>query len=343
MDEKANSFMSFLNDPSQVIKSTKFSIATASIQFSALIIFAIIGASITFRFESFRDLLDLDYWITVVIMLVEQLYAYNIGYELGKSMMTNANEELRTTNEQINTLIEGKFDGDKELVAPLKRDSAYIDKACEILSNEDKVNLVTKRMKEIIKIFEAEYDLQNTIQKRLVARFLIFPYIIKIGNKKKRFWRRETFLTYCKTQIDNGNEMLDNKDAILAVPDKNIANYQKLEYANLLSSQNEIVNENVSRYHQRSEKVEKAKMAGRKALIKLGTASIGGMFVFGAIAGDQTLGKIIWMIVIMLIQLGNGFKFGSDNVIKIKLYNAMNRLKALQDIRQLLPQLKQEG
>ena len=335
----SNSFMSFLNDPSQIIKSTKFSLATAGIQFIGLTFFAIIGASISFRFTSFRDLLDLNYWITVVVLLVEQLYAYNIGYNLGRSMMMNANTELETTNIQIKAIIEGAKRPDGTTIEALKKDSAYIEQAIEVLSNEDKINLVTKRMKEIIKIFESKLDYFKVVNKK---RWL-FPRKIKIGKRAKRFWKRETLIIYCELQISNGKKMLGNEEIILSVPDKNIAGYQRLEYANLMSTQEEIVQGSVSRYHQRSESKERAKKAGTKALKKFAMASIGGSIIFGALGGSQALGMIIYTIFLMLVQVAGGFKFGNDTVIKVILYNAVNRLKALQDIRKILPKIKQEN
>ena len=335
-NKQSNSFMTFLNDPSQVIKSTKFSMATAGIQFIGLTFFAIIGASISFRFESFRDLADLNYWITVVVLLVEQLYAYNIGYGLGRALQLNANEELDKTNKQITAIIEGAKREDGTEIEALKKDSAYIEEAIEILSNEDKVNLVTKRMKEIIKIFESKLDYFKTLN----TKGWLFPRKIKIGSRAKHFWKRATLIKYCELQIKNGKEMLDNEEAILAVPDKNIAGYQRLEYANIMSSQDEIVQGSVSRYHQRSENKERAKKAGTKALKKFGMSAIGGSIVFGALAGSQALGMIIYTIFLMIVQVASGFKFGSDTVIKVILYNATNRLKALQDIRKLLPTIK---
>lgn len=333
----SNQFMTFLNDPSQVIKSTKFSMATAATQFIGLTFFAIIGASISFRFESFNDLLDLNYWITVVVLLVEQLYAHNIGYDLGRSMAMNANEELKIANTQMTAIIEGvKPEEGKERVS-LKKDSAYVESAIEVLTNEDKVNLVTKRMKEIIKIFESKLDYYKSLNNK---RWL-FPRYVKIKKRcNKLFWNRSKLVKYCELQIANGKDMLDHEDAILAVPDKNIVGYQRLEYANLMSSQSDIVSGSVSRYHQRSESAEKAKMAGRKALKKFAMASIGGSIVFGALGGSQAWGMIIYTVFLMLIQLASGFKFGSDNVVKIILYNATNRLKALQDIRKILPDIK---
>jgi len=337
-DKKSNSFMSFLNDPSQIIKSTKFSIATAGVQFIGLLFFAIIGASISFRFQSFRDLLDTNYWITVVVLLAEQLYAYTIGYNLGKSMMINANAELQTINTQIKAIVEGAERTDGTRIESLKKDSAYIEQAIEQLSNDDKINLVTKRMKEIIKIFESKLDYYKSLNKK----DWFFPRRIKIGSRAKCFWKCSTLIKYCELNVANGKDMLGDTDIILAVPDKNIAGYQRLEYANLMSSQEEIVQGSVSRYHQRSESKERAKKAGAKAFKKFAMASIGGSIVFGALGGSQALGMIIYTIFLMLVQIASGFKFGTDTVVKIILYNAVNRLKALQDIRKILPDIKKQ-
>lgn len=336
-DNKSKAFMKFLSDPSEIINSTKFSIATASAQFFGLIVFAIIGASISMRFQGFSDLLNPDYWITVVVMFAEQLYAYNIGYGLGRALMLNANEELAKTNAQIKAIVEGaKDEQGNELIAPLKRDSAYIDQACQELSDADKIELVSRRMREIIKTFESELEFYKALKKKS----WFWPKRIKIGRKRVFFWRRATAIAYCEKQVTQGTAMLQEKESILAVPDKNVAGFQRLEYANLLSSQQEIVIESVSKYHQRSEEKAKAKMAGKKAITKFIMASIGGSILFGALVGSQAWGMVVYTIFLMIVQVANGFKFGSDNVVSIVLYNALNRLKALQDIRKILPDIK---
>jgi hypothetical protein len=334
-NENTNQFMNFLNNPSEIINSTKFNIFSAAGQFFALIIFAVIGASITFRFENFRDIWNLDYWISVIVLLVEQLYAYQIGYDLGKSMSINANRELKTNNEQIEALIEGVYDNDTEVIRALKKDSAYIDLALNELMDEEKINLVKTRMKEIIEIFKSKLDYFESLDKQ---KFL-FPKKVAISKKqKKRFWRRATAISYCKLQISNGNKMLKDDESILAVPDNNVPGFQRLTYADIVSSQNEKVEGNVSKYYQRSEMQIKAKMFGKKALIKLGLSMIGPAILFGALFENG--GAVVYSIFVLVLQFASGFKFGSTMVINVILRNTVNRLKAIKDIQLKIPEIK---
>ena len=342
LEAKSNQFMNFMNDPSQVFNSTKFNVATAATQFFALMFFAIIGASISFRFETFRDILDLNYWITVIVLLVEQLYAYNIGYSLGRSMMINANKELKTTNDQIEMLVEGVYDEktNEEIVRPLKKDSSYVEPALDVLMNKSKIELVKKRMKEIIEIFNSKLDYFESLNNK---RFW-FPKRVRVAKHKgKWFWKRSSAMFYCANQINYGKKMLKDEETILAVPDRNVAGFQRLAYVDVISSQSESGNFGVSQYYQRSEAKAKAKAFGRKAIIKLGMALMGSSIFFGAMAGSQTLGMIVYSLFILIIMFASGFKFGSDIVISVILYNAVNRLKAIKDIQRQIPILIKEN
>ena len=334
----------FFENPVDVLKSPKFGIFSASAQFIALIVFAIVGAGIQFRFETFRDLLNLDYWVTVVVMLGEQLYAFNIGYDLGRTLMMSSNKELIKAEEQIEGIVEGVAiyddnDNFKEWkLEPMKKDTTYIDKACEVLTTEDKLHLITTNTKELIKMLEskvAEY-------KSYKHTTWIFAKKLVINRKnKKRFHKKATAITFCESQITYGKNLIDDKDSMLAIPDTNVAGYHRIEYSNVISAQSDNANIRVSKYHQRSEKAAKAKMAGSRALKKLALATIGGSFLFG-MAADGKIGTIVYMVGIMLWQVFSGFKFGGNNVINIILYNTVNRLKALQDIRRILPDIKKQ-
>ena len=339
-DNKANSFMDFFNDPSKAMKSTKFSVASATVQFIGLLFFAVVGASISFKFTTFRDLLDLNYWITIVVLLIEQLYAYNIGYDLGRAMMVNSNEELKRTNTQINALVEGVYDEQtqEELIRGIKKDSTIAQQAINELTREDKIELVKTRMNEIINIFASKLELFRSYEKER----WFFPKKIVLGKgQRKYFWSKKRAMTYCERQIDYGKQMITDEEAIVSIPDLNVRDYTKLEYANLISTQDDIKGTNVSRYHQRSEIKERAKENGKRALKKIVMASIGGSIVFGAFGGDQALGMIVYTLFLLTIQVAGGVKSGGSNVSKILLYNAVNRLKALKDTQARISDIKQ--
>jgi hypothetical protein len=336
---ESNQFMNFLNDPSQIVKTNGFSIGTASAQFIALILFAIVGASIQFRFENIRDIWNLDYWISVIVLLVEQLYAYNIGYDLGKSLSLNANNELKTTNEQIEDLIEGVYDEktNAEIIKPLKRDSSYIEPALEVLMNEEKVRLVQKRMKEIIGLFDSKLDYFLALKKK---RFFFPKKIVIAKHKVKWFWKRSSAIDYCNMQIANGKRMLNDKEVILAVPDNNVAGFQRYTYADIISSQNEKLKENVSKYYQKNEGVIRTKMYGKKAITKILMSMIGPAILFGALFENS--GMVAYSIFLLAIQLANGFKFGANMVISVVLYNAVNRLQAIRDLPKVIASIKSQ-
>jgi hypothetical protein len=250
-------------------------------------------------------------------------------------MSINANRELKTNNEQIEALIEGVYDNDTEVIRALKKDSAYIDLALNELMDEEKINLVKTRMKEIIEIFKSKLDYFESLDKQ---KFL-FPKKVAISKKqKKRFWRRATAISYCKLQISNGNKMLKDDESILAVPDNNVPGFQRLTYADIVSSQNEKVEGNVSKYYQRSEMQIKAKMFGKKALIKLGLSMIGPAILFGALFENG--GAVVYSIFVLVLQFASGFKFGSTMVINVILRNTVNRLKAIKDIQLKIPEIK---
>ena len=339
LEAKSNQFMNFMNDPNQVFNSTKFNVATATTQFFALMFFAIIGASISFRMTSFRDVLDLNYWISVIVLLIEQLYAYNIGYDLGRSLGLSANEELKTTNEQTKALVEGVYQNDEEIIRALKKDSSYIEPALDVIMDNEKISLVKKRMKEIIGIFDSKLDYVKSIQKK----YFWIPLKVKVAkHKAKYFWRRKSALYYCQTQIELGNQMLNDRESILAVPDRNVKGFQRLTYADVMSSQNEKLNIDSSRYYQRNEKSIKTKVFGKKALAKFALAATGSSILFGAMGGSQAFGMIIYSSFLLVIQFASGFKFGSGIVITVILYNAVNRLQACKDIQKQIPILIKE-
>ncbi len=337
-DKKTNSnrFMrDWITNPKEIINTTAFAIGSSAIQFFALLFFAVIGASISFKFENLVDVLNYDYWVSVVVLMIEQLYSYNIGYDLGRTMTINGNKELNTIKEQIEALVEGVYENDKEIVRALKKDSAYIDNILDELMNEEKIRLVKNRMKEIIQIFKSHLDYYKSLKKK---KYFLPKKIVISKRQKKRFWNIEKAILYCETQIENGQEMLDNDNVILAVPDKNVKGFQRITYADIISTQNEKIANETSKYYQESETQVKAKNYGKKAITKIGLSMIGPAILFGALFGDA--GAVIYSIFVLVLNLMGGFKFGSQMVINVILRNAVNRLKAIKDIQARLP--KQE-
>jgi hypothetical protein len=161
-----------------------------------------------------------------------------------------------------------------------------------------------------------------------------------VGKKKKRFFKKTSAINYCERQINDGKKMLNNKDAILAVPDANVKGFNRFKYADLVSNQESGVKGRTSKYHQKNETEVKTKMFGKKALINIAMAMIGPAILFGATGGDQATGMIIYSIFLLFVQLGNGFKTGSTSVVNVVLYNAVNRLKAIQDVRHQIPEVR---
>jgi len=338
---ESNAFMDFLNDPSQVVRSTGFTVGTASLKFVAMMVFAVIGTTVGgVRFDNIRDVILLSFWIPVAVLMAEQFYAQSIGYDLGKSLMSSANKPLRDANTMSETLILGEYETEsgKEIIRPLNKDSQYVNIAIDRINKEDKVLLVRKRMEELIGIFDTKLAVFESLKKK---RYL-FPRRMKIAKKKnKLFWKKASAVAFCQAQITYGTTMLKDDKAILAVPDDNVKGYTVLSWEDLTSNQDEFKSGNESRHNMRSEKDARVKGATKKAITKLVSSMIGPTILWGALA-DVDFGYIAFTIFMMIIQVGMGFKEAHTNVQQIVVINASRRLQALKAIKATIPEIKKE-
>ena len=90
-------------------------------------------------------------------------------------------------------------------------------------------------MNDIVLYFESKLDYFKTLEKG----FSLNPIRLKLAILKNIFWKTSTAIAYCELQIKNGNKMLDNEKAILAVPDANVSGFTRHNYSDLVSSQDE--------------------------------------------------------------------------------------------------------
>lgn len=334
-------FMNFINDPSEVINTTGFRIASAAIKFTGMIIFAVVGTTISgLKFSNLRDVLQISFWISFIVLLAEQMYASSIGFDLGRFLFFKANKKAQEALDTSEDYIDGIVDDEgKVILKGIIYDQKEAIQAIDEINKEDKMALIKNRMEELIGIFESKRSLYQVKKKN----FWVIPKIMKITKKKfKIFFRKKTAVEYCERQINYGEKMIQNERAIMQVPNKNVQNYTELTYEDLISNSEEFSQTTESRHHMRSEKKRKKQNQVKKTLFKLAASLAGPVILWGAL-NDVEAGYIVYTIFMMFIQFLMGIKESKDIVDNILVINETRRTKALKTIHSKIPEIKKKN
>lgn len=332
-------FMNFLNNPSEVVNTTGFRIASAAIKFTGMIIFAVVGTTISgFKFSNLRDALEIAFWISFAVLLAEQIYAASIGFDLGRFLFFKANKKAQEALETSEDYIEGIVDDEgKVILKGIVYDQTEAIQAIDEINKEDKIALIKKRMEELIGIFESKRSLYESNKKN----FWLIPKAMRITKKKfKLFFRKKTAVEYCEKQIGYGEKMLENERAILQVPNKNVQNFTELTYEDLVSNSEEFSQATESRHHMRSEKKRKQKNQVKKAFFKLASSLLGPAILWGTLK-DVEGSYIAYTVFMMFIQFLMGVKESKDIVDNILVINETRRAKAIKTIHSKIPKIKE--
>jgi hypothetical protein len=340
------SFTDYINNPKDIIESKVFNFTVISFKILFLLIISSVGMMMTgFQINTFDDLLDWAYWLAVGVALFEQLYANDAAYKYGLFFFSNASDDLTKAEEKSNMLINGAYDeygnvikgtDNKPKINQINKPSNI--EAAEIavkrLSEKDKIDHVTKQVNELIGYFEnvkVKLELKN--KKR---------YFFPIRIKKKLFWKKDKAINYCEQKIKEGQVYLDEPEMILNIPSKNIKGYNDLDLDDLITNQEEpISNGQESRFYIRNRKKARAKSVGKKFIKKV-LFSMLGLGIAWGVFSDINWKQVLYLIALVLIQLGYGLNEARVHVKKYVIVNARRRYNAIQAIYDMIPSINKE-
>jgi len=341
-------FMDYVNNPKYIVDSKAFNITSYFAKIVIMMVLAFVGITISgFQYNTFEDILSIAYWLTVGVTLIEQLWANDASYQFFLYFFKEANNDVKIADEKASMIIYGAYSEDgaelkdekgQPLITPITKTSEvkYADKAVTIINEEDKLEHVTKQINSLIGFFQNKLEYFKLSKKK---RYL-FPRIIKI---KKfvgiPFWSKKASMKFCEQKISEGQSLIKNKDRILAIPDKQIKGYRKLDINDLITEQEDKFNPDESQFFMRDRKKARAKSVLGKAVWKAIASLLGLGLLFGSLESVDTK-TIITVIILIVYQLYAGAREAMKHVKHYVLVNAQRRSKALQKIYSMIPDLK---
>lgn len=340
------SFTDYINNPKALIESKAFNFASITLKILFLLIISSIGMMMTgFEINSFNDLLNWSYWLSVGVALFEQIYANDASYKYGLFFFSSASETLANSKEKSNMLINGAYDDQgnvikgedgKPKINQINKPSniEYAKIAAKKISDQEKIEHVTKQVTELIGYFEnikAKFELKSK------KRFL-FPRRVK----KKPFWKTDSAIAYCAQKIKEGKVYLCDERMILNIPSKNIKGYNEINLDDLITDQEESSpNGQESKYYMRNRRKARAKSIGKKFITKLMLSMIGLGIAWGVIS-DINWKQVAYLMTLVVIQLGYGLNEARVHVKHFVVVNARRRYNAVQAIYNLIPDIKSQ-
>ncbi len=346
----AKTFMDYVNNPKYIVESKAFNITSYFVKIVIMIVLALVGVTINgFQYNTFQDILSIAYWLTVGVTLLEQLWANDASYQFGLYFLSEANNDIKVSNEKASMIIYGAYDDEgkelknekgEPLIIPITKTSEvkFADMAVDVINKEDKIEHVSKQINSLIGFFKNKLEYFKLLKKK---RF-IFPRVIKV--KKfigKPFWRKKSAIQFCGQKILEGQLLLKDHERILAIPDKQIKGYRKLDINDLITEQEDKFNPDESQFFMRNRKKARTKSVLGKAIWKAAASLLGLGLLFGALE-DVDSKTVITIFILIIIQLYAGFREAFKHVKHYILVNAQRRTKALQKIYSMIPELKEK-
>jgi hypothetical protein len=339
-------FTDYINNPKAILESKTFNLVSMSLKILLLLIISSVGMMMTgFEINSFNDLLNWAYWLSVGVALFEQIYANDASYKYGIFLFSSASDVLEKAQEKTDMLINGAYDEEGNVIKdgdgkpkisqinkPSNLEAAKL--AAKRLSEQEKIEHVTKQVKELIGYFEnikTKFELKNK------KRFWLPKKI-----KKKLFWKSESAIKYCAQKIKESQVYLDDDQAILNIPSKNIKGYNEIDIDDLITNQEETTsNGQESRFYIRNRRKARAKSIGKTFVTKLMISMLGLGIAWGVFA-DINWKQVVYLMVLVIIQLGYGFNEARVHVKNFIVVNARRRYNAVQAIYNMVPKIKEE-
>jgi hypothetical protein len=345
-DDRSNKkFMDKLFDPKTAKESVAFNATMTGLQLLGLLVFAFIGATVSFGFQDWiTTLSSYDYWVTFVIMTAEQFYAYNVAYQFGLSLMLNT-QKYKDAIQESEDILEGVYtekpDGSVEWVRkPLKEDSAIIDIVANEMNLEERERLFRITIQKAVDKLQSKKsdksEKKEILIKRKPARLIrwAISWILKlrISRLTRRIEKIERRINFLKEkQID--------KEYLESLPDRKIPGYLPIDSAALHSNQEEPDDRATkSKWGMRKRSTFEKKGAFKKAAARIAVGIFMPLVAWGAVALKG--GAVMAMIFMIIMQFRAGWLAAMKVFKLVDMYNASQRFKVLKEILFRVPKVK---
>ena len=327
-------------------ESLAFNATMTGLQLLGLLVFAFLGATVSFGFKDWlTTITSYDYWVTFIIMTAEQFYAFNVAYQFAVSLLMST-DKYKDAIRESDEILEGVYtetpEGEVSWVRkPLKEDSALIDVVVDEMNLEERQRLFGVTIQAAInKLSLIKNDLQSkkeTLDKRQHSKLIrwAIDWIRKI--RMDIFAKRMAKIDH---RIEYMKEKSIDKEYLTSLPDSKIPGYLPIDSAALHSNQEEPNDKAAhSKWGMRKQKTYEKKGAAKRAAGRF----LSGIFLPLVAWGALTLkgGSVLAMIIMIIMQFRSGWLFATKIFKSVTLYNASQRFKVMKEIQFRIPALKQ--
>jgi len=324
-------FTDALLDPKGLKESAKYKIGFNAIQGLLLTILSIAGLNLAFGFDDPSDMLTVAYWTQFIMLFAEQLWADQIGFNIGLAIMLKKHPQYNDTVEQCHDIVEGVFDPAKNawVMQPLKDDADLVNDATDELNIDRKIEWAKGKWLDKSKKLENK---RNRIKgKRYFWLWKIWPFrwVMKI-----RIAARTRRIDKLNERIQDLNEAINDKKRHEDLKYRHIKGFDELDANSLLSGIDSLENGSQPRYHMVSGKRLINKRRTKKMFSKALFAFMGGMIAYQVGVGfKEGFGQIMYILFMVVSNLAGGWMFAADYLERVPLANESQRRNALYDIK----------
>ena len=320
-----------LLDPKGMKESTRFKIMFNGIQGILLVALSLVGLNIVWGYNTIADMATVAYWLQFMMLFAEQLWADQIGFNMGLAVMSKKHGQYNNTVLECDGIVEGVLDPqtNKWLVKPLKDDADLVNDATDELNIDRKIEWYKERLFAKIKKIETKRD--KVHGRRFFWLWNVWPFR---WVKKIRVQARTERINRMNDRIKSLQEGINDKKRHEDLRYRHIKGFEELDANSLLSGSDSQSNKGQPRYNMRNGKKMINKRRSKKLLSKVILSLMGGMIAYqiGASFGES-LGQIAYILFMVSMNFVYGWMFAAEYLEAIIVYNESQRRNALVDVR----------
>lgn len=322
-----------LLDPKGLKESAKFQVGLASVKMVMLMFFSFMGVSVTFGLNGLSQLADPGYWIQFAILMFEQNYAYDAGYQLSLALLKKKRQDYRKIVNDCDDLVEGVVDPEtqKVVVEAIKVDAPMAHDAIDAINVDGKKEWFQNQCDARIELLNGKINKIKDRRNPWFFRKAILKY-------------QQNTITYLEDKIARIRSVRDDKNILESLKNRTVKGYQMVEYGDIVSDQQEKEKKQHSKYHRRSQKAYESKGFLKRNISRVLTAVMGCVMLYQfATSKDQFGSRMAYTLFIISLQFSSGWSAAVKTMEAIIIYNANERLACLFDVKHRIGVMKKNA
>lgn len=322
-------------DPKGLKESGKFQVGLASVKMAMLMFFSFMGVSVAFGLDGLAQLADPTYWVQFAILMFEQNYAYDAGYQLALALLKKNRADYRKVINDCDDLVEGVVDevSQKVIVEAIKVDAPLAHDAIDAINVDGKKEWFQK---------QCDAGIENLNKKINVIKDRRMPW--KIFFRKWVVKARLATIAHLEGKIVRIRSIRDDKETLKSLQNRTVKGYQMVEYGDIVSDQAERSARHHSKYAQKNQKAYERKGFLKRNGSRVITALLGCVMIYQfATSRDQFGSRMAYTLFIMAMQFSSGWSAAVKTMEAIIIYNANERLACLFDVKHRISAMKKNA